>query len=371
MSGTPVSMPEQPIPDQAWQQAVREACNLIAPVWPLDQWIAVNPFWGLRTLPAEQADEVLQERGGFSILMPAAYYREAWQEGRIQQQDLAASVAESDERRDPSWYLKWLEHACRQPLQTPVNARANSAGSVLDTFTEAGGMNGPLSQIVCDQVSRVCGAFFDQRQARWSVAGHNGGEHPGLFAFWLNAVRQDLALDFTTGIPGVRAFFKAVPETREQALTEATNAIGLASDELTALCHNLLLRVNGWASWCRGVDWRAELDEHASDRLGELLAVMLVWEAAALRFASAAQKHELQNARNRRSLHHQDRHPLWVWQRALEMGYQRRLFGALSPGLGINSASEPLPAIPDAQAVFCIDVRSEVMRRHLEAVRPR
>ena len=32
-----------------------ELCESIAPIWPLDRWIAVNPWWGLRRLPVEAA----------------------------------------------------------------------------------------------------------------------------------------------------------------------------------------------------------------------------------------------------------------------------------------------------------------------------
>jgi uncharacterized protein YbcC (UPF0753/DUF2309 family) len=59
---------------------------------------------------------------------------------------------------------------------------------------------------------------------------------------------------------------------------------------------------------------------------------------------------------------------LWVdevWQLALEQGYQRGLASRLS----VAAAALPEPA-PEVQAVFCIDVRSERMRRALEAVWP-
>jgi uncharacterized protein YbcC (UPF0753/DUF2309 family) len=54
-----------------------------------------------------------------------------------------------------------------------------------------------------------------------------------------------------------------------------------------------------------------------------------------------------------------------VWQLALEQGYQRGLASRLS----VAAAALPEPA-PEVQAVFCIDVRSERMRRALEAVWP-
>ncbi|MBU2860211.1 DUF2309 domain-containing protein, partial [Acidithiobacillus ferrooxidans] len=51
---------------------------------------------------------------------------------------------------------------------------------------------------------------------------------------------------------------------------------------------------------------------------------------------------------------------------ALEIGYQRSLFKSLNASRPSNAASER----PVAQAAFCIDVRSEIIRRALETVAP-
>jgi uncharacterized protein YbcC (UPF0753/DUF2309 family) len=60
-----------------------------------------------------------------------------------------------------------------------------------------------------------------------------------------------------------------------------------------------------------------------------------------------------------------------AWLRAFEAGYQERLLGQLAnagtaskPG----APEKPAPSRPHTQSVFCIDVRSEPFRRHLEAV---
>ncbi|WP_372995475.1 YbcC family protein [Marinobacter sp.] len=364
MTNVCVSVPELQVMNDGWRKPFRQACDLMAPVWPLDQWIAVNPFWGLRHLPASRADQVLGERGGFSMLMPAEYYREAWDGGRIRKEDLMASIAERGDGRDMAWYLDWLG---RKP-----SGSAPLRGSILDTFPAAAGSHNAsgLTETVCDQVSHVCGAFFDQRQGRWSASGHDAGG--GLFGFWLSLVRKDLALDFTTGLKGLRAYFETVPDNMDDAILAAIKSIRVSGEELEALCHSLLLRVNGWASWCRGEDWRAGLEGRSSDRCAEILAIMLVWESAGISFASTAQKAEWQRqrARARRNGDHEDRSRLWVWQRALEIGYQRTLWRALESAPTTAPALNPETDTPKVQAVFCIDVRSEVMRRHLEEVYP-
>jgi uncharacterized protein YbcC (UPF0753/DUF2309 family) len=57
-----------------------------------------------------------------------------------------------------------------------------------------------------------------------------------------------------------------------------------------------------------------------------------------------------------------------VWLKAFEAGYHDRLLGQLQART--NEASRPAPARPYSQSVYCIDVRSEPFRRHLESVGP-
>ena len=248
MSGVRESVPDLGAMTDDWQKPFRQACELIAPVWPLDQWIAVNPFWGLRHLPASRADQVLGERGGFSMLMPTEFYREAWQGGRIRREDLQASIAERGDVQSTAWYLDWLGRA--------PSTRAPLKSSISDTDRLASGDDqGGLADTACNQVSRVCGAFFDQRQGRWSAV--DDSPETGLFQFWLESARSDLSLDFSTGLKGARAFFKSVPDKMDQAISDALNRIGVFGEEHEALCPSMLLTVYGRASLCRGLELTA------------------------------------------------------------------------------------------------------------------
>lgn len=358
MTHLSVSVPEVQASAESWQKPFRKACDSVAPVWPLDQWIAVNPFWGLRKLPAYRAEQVLRERGGVSILMPPAFYREAWAGGRIKEQDLLRSIQERGEGGSPEEYLRYL------------NREAESAGSLQCSMLEDW-----LVNEVCDQVSAVCAAFFDQRQGRWTL---NDGDHgDNLFSFWLESTREDRALDTRTGLSGARAFFRDMPDNMEQVIAESVGAIQASGQLLEAVCHSLLLQVNGWASWCRGEDWREGLEDRESDRCGELLAILLAWEQLGIHFSSPRQKAEWQKRRagTRRAANQGGRARLWVWQRAYELAYQSELWrachiGSPIPVQGDKESAETHHRIPDVQAVFCIDVRSEVMRRHLEEVLP-
>lgn len=57
-----------------------------------------------------------------------------------------------------------------------------------------------------------------------------------------------------------------------------------------------------------------------------------------------------------------------VWLKALEAGYQEQLLGQLCART--KNAAPAETARPSSQSVYCIDVRSEPFRRHLESVGP-
>jgi uncharacterized protein len=59
-----------------------------------------------------------------------------------------------------------------------------------------------------------------------------------------------------------------------------------------------------------------------------------------------------------------------VWLRAFEAGYHEHVFGMLGRTASMatrGSEQTPAPMRPQSQSVFCIDVRSEPFRRHLES----
>lgn len=79
-----------------------------------------------------------------------------------------------------------------------------------------------------------------------------------------------------------------LPQETEQALAQLTSDLALPPAALEALCHGLLLDMIGWASWCRGIDWRAENQGGTSKICRELLAVLLAWEWAGFALADNA-----------------------------------------------------------------------------------
>ena len=55
-----------------WHDTLMKSLDRIAPSWPLDDMIAVNPLWGFRDLPMRKAVATASALGNISSLAPEA-----------------------------------------------------------------------------------------------------------------------------------------------------------------------------------------------------------------------------------------------------------------------------------------------------------
>jgi uncharacterized protein YbcC (UPF0753/DUF2309 family) len=128
--------------------------------------------------------------------------------------------------------------------------------------------------------------------------------------------------------------------------------------------HRLLMTLPGWSSYVQyRVRDKAMHGTH-DESLLDLLAVRLAFEMQLARqFSETGLREEWQTSFVTEKAAPQDKHLLW--HEALEIGFQKEICAKITQS-SEQTPSEP-KARPAVQAVFCIDVRSEVMRRSLEA----
>ncbi|MYL24465.1 DUF2309 family protein [Halomonas alkaliantarctica] len=347
------------------RQALQAAGARIAPTWPLDQLIAVNPWWEMRDQPLERVAARLSALAHARVLMPAEHYAGLWEAGRITAAHLQAAAAERGEHASTASLLAALR-------DTPALPHWHSLGDWLDAERDQYHQVAWRDEIT-HQISQFCAA-------RYQADGPLSRAEPSLYAAWLEVTRVDHGIAILMESPALPEIFASLPEDADTLLATAIEELGLTEGVLTDHAHALLLDVNGWASWLAYERWQAQLDGDSHDELPELIAIRLAWELALWRLqhrqsAAAAQRlqyrwqqqlHQLPALLKR---HETALAPFWIWQRAAELAYQAHLAARLSP----RETTEPLasaPECPRLQAAFCIDVRSERMRRALEAQHP-
>src|SRR3546814_12457502 len=65
------------------EAAIAQACDKIAPLWPLKHFVAVNPFLGFRDQSFAATCATLRRVAGVDMLMPRAFYRTGLRAGAL------------------------------------------------------------------------------------------------------------------------------------------------------------------------------------------------------------------------------------------------------------------------------------------------
>ena len=339
--------------------AIEHACRVIAPNWPLDRQIAVNPLWGLVDRPFTQATATITRLTGSRMTHAPEDYRRAWQAGEITPAALARALAEQGVSVSPDDAVAALQADRRGSASLPLlsDALDNDPGRPRELRWRA---------TITQQISQFCASYFDTHQADWHRA-----PTAGLFEAWRRGLQVDHALEPLMHAPEIRARAQELPTSADAAIAWSLDRLRIMEDAATFLSV-CLLRINGWASWCAYLGWEAALAGRSDPSLRALLAIRASWEAL---LDGGRQDARSPAARWREQWRHGRAIPDAatdvfgaLWQRAQEITYQQHLIDALRIPAAASAAPEP--RAPAAQLVFCIDVRSERLRRALELADP-
>jgi uncharacterized protein YbcC (UPF0753/DUF2309 family) len=289
------------------------AAGHVTPYWPLRSFIAANPLQGLEEQPFEHAARTAAALFGGRAYPAPEVLKAALADGRID----ASVLAEVAGRHGQPELARpaALDEATPAPRPVPASA---------------------VNRIMI----RWLAAFLDEGQAAWPMPGRELGLWRAVRA--LAPHDQDIprgadALDLPEdSLKAVAALLADVPET-----------------ERTTLLTRHLAALAGWAGF---VKWRAAERAHPWRQV----APATLADVLALRLFLARQLDETPVAPAAPPV--TDAAAIWLeaWEESWRRGLAQQL-----------AASKPAPAAAAlAQLVFCIDVRSEVLRRQLERTGP-
>lgn len=369
--------------------AVARALRVVAPLWPLATFAARSPWQFLEEHSFSAVARESAGRHGIPLYPALGQARAALDrgdiDGRVLDERLLCWLVEQGWPEEAPDAAHYLGEAVRGRARE-IGAREAAAWQDLATTLEAPSLAAPfglgrdsvMHPLLEATAIRYCKLWLGAPASAWPLP----GAEDGLFAAWRAAVEHDPLLPRP-----LRAALTACPHDAGAVVAQALQ--GLDDLAQVALLEAHLLALPGWAGLLRWTgreagDETAPLRDYLALRLAmapalglpaapaaperpDALALLLdlaahagftpaAWQA----LPPARQWHWLALAQ---ALDEREREKLLL--EATELTYRRRLQARLATG----SARAPAPA-PEAQLVFCIDVRSEPLRRALEAAGP-
>ena len=334
--------------------AARAAGLAIPPAWPLAATVAVNPYLGQTGRDLAGTAALLARVAGQPVTMARDWYNARIASGEITDADIAGALEAS---RSPLRPRSIVE--LKAAFQVPVTAPA-PLPTVADLAARVSGIDWPA--IIAERFGAWAAHYADDGPALWAAP--RGGH---AFDAWRAFATHDLAPEIA-GLSGFAAFVSGLSGTASQTITRAAALMGLTAGAADGYFHRLLITLGGWSHYARHRLWQAELRGESDDTITGFLAIRLLWDQALLDrygerigadWRAALIRYAKPITPNR------DQVIDAIMQDASERGVQRRLDERLRAASG-----DAAPATIALQAAFCIDVRSEVFRRALEAVDP-
>ncbi len=362
------------------EKVLAEVESLVPPLWPLQDYVAVNPFLGWTDRNFLEVRSRIRSVRDCEMLPSWSYFEDMRARNEILQEDVNSAL-----RRCASEHSEWQEDGFSPPQD---GANAADFESILGQFGESNILGRipddasgerryfTVSEVVdqrqasrwtshfINDITRHCAAHFDKGQAAWA----NPWKDESLYEAWRDAATRSLRLDLL-GVRGFRVLVNQLPKSPVAAVAMLLENLAISFPHWQPFLLCQLFSVYGWACYVKYRVREADRETRRDEDLIGLLAMRLAydtalgklhnirWEDLCLHEVTAAQSVK-REARARYTL-----------MTAQEIAFQRRLCSAIDTNVARASQNHvAAPLRKAAQMVFCIDVRSEILRRHLEAV---
>jgi uncharacterized protein YbcC (UPF0753/DUF2309 family) len=323
-----------------WTDITR-VCNRIPPLWDLHNYVAVNPFLGFTAEPIDQTAQTIGAGLGAQLLPDLTFFRQRWNEEAFGPTDLAGAARRLG--HDPHWLEAILAGHCPMPMRTSHPVRTFAELHDRDYGTD-------WNNVLNRSVGRWCAVHVLGGGTYWGLP-----TSQCLYESWLGSARVDRSLEIA-GLRGWRAWVTQLPAHPEEAIRTMLTRLKVPGEKRTAYLYRLLGGLYGWASYLRRAAWEKGSGEPGA--VADLLAIRICGDAAVVELLRPAARTKLRTVAEEV----EDESIRLAFQEALEDGFARKLLNKL-----VAAPRQVARVRPAVQAVFCIDVRSEPLRRHLEA----
>lgn len=344
------------------QNLIKEVSKYIPSYPPLQSFNSCNPLAGLNELSFNDAIALVSKYAPISGTLPLHKYHLFWRSGKININNLRVAIKDFINKQNIRSINEdillplFLNKSLQSSLEAiDIKSRRNASSQVVGWFVESN-----------QRVFQFVGRFFDIGQARWQMPVCSNQ----LFSAWLEYASVNYKNHF---------IIANLNEDVYQAIEFLLKEGGLEPIEYEEYLLKVLFQIIGWASFVHWLE-SAIINPHV-DKHGKVADIVAIWLAETIVLTGKLQslpdqtviqldrefghliQHNLSGYNIEKNELQKLNHYNWglIWQFALEHNYRDDLIRQ------INLNKHHTAIRPKAQAIFCVDVRSEGLRRHLES----
>ncbi len=342
--------------------------KIVPPLWPLKDYVAVNPFLGLSEQPFLLARQSLREIRDCELLPTMEDFRRKHELGGIDAASVRAALKQCAEEY-PDLFEGWSVSEVFSLLEERVIRASRerfyfTLSEIIDRQA-----NSQWTSHVINDITRHCAAHYDEGQALWG----NPWKGVPMYQAWREAALLSWRMD-SLGIKGFREVVRDLPDTPYEAIGWMLQKLQIPQGHWRGFLLSELFSIPGWASY---IKYRVREAEGAGVRDADLVGLLAMRLAYDVALAISHEKHQQANLQaliaqavpaqadpSDALAPSREVCCRYVLQHATEISFRQELLSQLKD----RDVAEPAVDRKLAQLVFCIDVRSEVMRRHLESL---
>ena len=303
--------------DEQIKNRIKDAAQTIGKTWPLYAFVTSNPLSGYEGIHFSKAINEAGKLNGGNLYPEAKVLEKAWQHGDIDDKRLKALLKENKISETPDECLKQMK------------SNKNKAKSLSDKDVDR-------------LMVKWLMAFLDEGLAEWEMP----GKDQGFFQAWKALAKYESKIGK-----------KAINYTSDNAVdTIRSILVDFQEDEQEKIIKHHIVSLPGWTGYIKYRSeenslWQKEYHLTLEDYLAVRLSLSKAIDAQLLPDTADQDKEQTINEIK------------YIWLKAWEKSFQDRLSEQLHHQV-VNKKDDN--ERPDAQLVFCIDTRSELIRRHVE-----
>lgn len=293
------------------------ASEVIPKTWPLYSFVTSNPLAGFEDMSFHEAVSLAKKLFGINGYPAASFFRQALKSGEIKR-DILTHLFQKNKLFDtPESYLKQME----------INEGVVKKQSLQD-----------LDRHMVKWLS----LFLDQGLTDWSMPDRD----KGFYQAWVRLA------SFDRNIPECNDIRK-LPLDSLDAIESVISVYPVESWTVIFKYH--LAALTGWTGFIKyrlesNSEWHQVCPISLTDYLAVRLSLAKILNVPVMPSESRVNEFQENLLAD-------------IWLRAWEYSYQKQLTDNIAH---IANCIESPKDLPDAQLVFCIDSRSEIIRRHVE-----